>query len=158
MHCPYCGFDDSHVVDSRPSADGDAIRRRRECAQCHQRFTSYERVEAQPLLVIKKDGSRERFDTSKIRNGIITACHKRPISAEKIEEIVTSIEQRAANSLQGEITTQQIGEMVMEALRQCDEVAYVRFASVYRSFTDIPTFMEELQTMLNERIQEKSST
>lgn len=150
MKCQFCNCADSRVVDSRPTDDGNSIRRRRECINCGRRFTTYEKVEVQQLLVIKKDNSRELFDAKKVRSGIIAACHKRPVSAAEIENIVTSIEQLAYNSLQEEITTRQIGEMVMEALRKLDEVAYIRFASVYRSFTDIPTFMQELKSLIGD--------
>ena len=150
MKCQFCNCADSRVVDSRPTDDGNSIRRRRECISCGRRFTTYEKIEVQQLLVIKKDNSRELFDPQKLRNGIIAACHKRPVSAADIEKVVTSVEQMAYNSLQEEITTKQIGEMVMQSLRQLDEVAYVRFASVYRQFTDIPTFMRELSHMLDE--------
>lgn len=150
MKCQYCNCADSRVVDSRPTDDGNSIRRRRECIECGRRFTTYEKVEQQQLLVIKKDQSRELFDAQKIRMGIIAACHKRPVSASEIEKIVTSVEQFAYNSLQEEITTRRIGEMVIEALRKLDDVAYIRFASVYRQFTDLPTFMQEMNRVLNE--------
>lgn len=153
MKCQFCNCADSRVVDSRPTDDGNSIRRRRECINCGRRFTTYEKVEVQQLLVIKKDNSRELFDAQKLRNGIIAACHKRPVSAAEIEKIVNSVEQLAYNNLQSEITTRQIGEMVMEALSRLDEVAYIRFASVYRSFTDIPTFMRELKSIVQEREQ-----
>ena len=151
MKCQYCSCEDSRVVDSRPTDDGNSIRRRRECINCGRRFTTYEKVEVQQLLVIKKDNSRELFDAQKLRSGIIAACHKRPVSAADIEKIVNSIEQMAYNDLQEEITTRQIGEYVMDALRKLDEVAYIRFASVYRSFTDIPSFMEELKNLVVDR-------
>ena len=138
------------MIDSRPTDDGNSIRRRRECINCGKRFTTYEKIEVQQLLVIKKDNSRELFDARKVRSGIIAACPKRPVRAAEIEQIVTSVEQMAYNSLQEEITTRRIGEMVMEELRQLDEVAYIRFASVYRSFTDIPTFMQELKNLVAE--------
>jgi transcriptional repressor NrdR len=144
-----CGFEDCKVLDSRPVKEGNSIRRKRECIQCGKRFTTYETIEQPTLLVIKKDQSRELFDENKIRNGIIAACHKRPVSAADIEKIVNSIEQLAYNNLQEEITTRQIGEMGMEELRKLDEVAYIRFASVYRSFTDIPTFMNELKALVD---------
>lgn len=150
MKCQFCNCPDSRVVDSRPADEGTSIRRRRECINCGRRFTTYEKVEMPQLLVIKKDNTRELFDAQKIRSGIINACHKRPVTASEIERIVASVEQMAYNSLQEEITTKQIGEMVMASLRQLDEVAYVRFASVYRQFTDIPTFMRELTHMLDE--------
>ena len=151
MKCQFCNCADSRVVDSRPTDDGNSIRRRRECINCGRRFTTYEKVEVQQLLVIKKDNSRELFDPQKVRSGIIAACHKRPVSAAAIEKIVNSIEQLAYNNLQEEITTRQIGEMVMEELRKLDEVAYIRFASVYRQFTDIPSFMNELNRLLKEQ-------
>ena len=150
MKCQFCNCPDSRVVDSRPTEEGASIRRRRECINCGRRFTTYEKVEMPQLLVIKKDNTRELFDSQKIRNGILQDCHKRPVTAGDIERIVTSVEQMAYNSLQEEITTKQIGEMVMTALRKLDEVAYVRFASVYRQFTDIPTFMREINRMLDE--------
>jgi len=154
MKCQFCNCADSRVVDSRPTDDGNSIRRRRECINCGRRFTTYEKIEVQQLLVIKKDNSRELFDAKKVRSGIIAACHKRPVSAAEIEKIVSSIEQVAYNSLQEEITTRKIGEMVMEELRKLDEVAYIRFASVYRSFTDIPTFMQELKNLVNDERRE----
>ncbi|MHC1786297.1 MAG: transcriptional regulator NrdR [Christensenellales bacterium] len=150
MKCQFCNSEDSRVVDSRPTDDGASIRRRRECISCGRRFTTYEKVETIQLLVIKKDHTRELFDPNKIRSGIIHACHKRPVAARDIDQVVQSIEQFAYNSMQQEITTQQIGEMVMEALRRLDEVAYVRFASVYRQFTDIPTFMDELKRLMKD--------
>ena len=155
MKCQFCNCPDSRVIDSRPTEEGTSIRRRRECVNCGRRFTTYEKVEMPQLLVIKKDNTRELFDPQKIRNGIIQACHKRPVSAADIERIVNSVEQMAYNSLQEEITTRQIGEMVMASLRQLDEVAYVRFAPVYRQFTDIPTFMRELRHMLDENDRDK---
>ena len=150
MKCQFCNSEDSRVVDSRPTEDGTSIRRRRECISCGRRFTTYEKVETIQLLVIKKDHTRELFDSAKIRSGIIHTCHKRPVAAKDIDKIVSSVEQFAYNSMQQEITTRQIGEMVMEALRKLDEVAYIRFASVYRQFTDIPTFMHELKRLMNE--------
>ncbi len=150
MRCQYCGSPDSRVVDSRPADDGNSIRRRRVCTNCGRRFTTYEKVETKQILVIKKDSSRELFDPQKVRSGIIAACHKRPVTAAQIEKVVSAIEQVAANSLQEEITTRQIGEMVMEELRKLDEVAYIRFASVSRQFTDIPSFMNELNRLLKE--------
>jgi transcriptional repressor NrdR len=152
MKCQFCSCADSRVVDSRPTEEGSSIRRRRECIACGRRFTTYEKIEMPQLLVIKKDNTRELFDAQKIRNGIIHACHKRPVAAGDIERIVISVEQFAYNSLQEEITTRQIGEMVMESLRKLDEVAYIRFASVYRQFTDIPTFMHEMTRMLDENV------
>ena len=151
MRCQFCGSPDSRVVDSRPADDGNTIRRRRVCSNCGRRFTTYEKVETPQILVIKKDSSRELFDAQKVRNGIIAACHKRPVTAAQIEKVVNSVEQLAANSMQEEITTRQIGEMVMEELRKLDEVAYIRFASVYRQFTDIPSFMNELNRLLGDK-------
>ncbi|MBR6524746.1 MAG: transcriptional repressor NrdR [Clostridia bacterium] len=151
MKCQYCNCTESRVVDSRPTDDGNSIRRRRECANCGRRFTTYEKIEVQQLLVIKKDHSRELFDPQKLRSGIIAACHKRPVSAAEIENIVNTVEQMACNNLQEEITTRKIGETVMEELRKLDEVAYVRFASVYRQFTDIPSFMSELTRLVGDR-------
>ncbi len=150
MKCQFCNSEDSRVVDSRPTDDGTSIRRRRECIACGKRFTTYEKVETIQLLVIKKDQTRELFDPDKIRTGIIHACHKRPVAAQEINQIVSRIEQFALNSMQQEITTNQIGEMVMEALRELDQVAYIRFASVYRQFTDIPTFMSEISRLMKE--------
>ena len=159
MKCQFCNSEDSRVVDSRPTDDGTSIRRRRECIACGKRFTTYEKVETIQLLVIKKDQTRELFDPDKIRTGIIHACHKRPVAAQEINQIVSRIEQFALNSMQQEITTNQIGEMVMEALRKLDEVAYIRFASVYRHFTDLSGFAEELNRLLHhDRGQENMPT
>ena len=151
MKCQYCNCTESRVLDSRPADDGNSIRRRRVCANCGKRFTTYEKIEMQQILVIKKDQSRELFDSRKVRQGIIAACHKRPVSAADIEKLVTEVEQLAANSLQEEITTRRIGEMVMDGLRKLDEVAYIRFASVYRQFTDIPSFMNELKKLISDK-------
>ncbi len=151
MKCQYCNCTESRVLDSRPADDGNSIRRRRVCANCGKRFTTYEKIEMQQILVIKKDQSRELFDPRKVRQGIIAACHKRPVSAADIEKLVTEVEQLAANSLQEEITTRRIGEMVMDGLRKLDEVAYIRFASVYRQFTDIPSFMNELKKLISDK-------
>ena len=150
MKCQYCSCIESKVVDSRPADDNRTIRRRRVCLNCGRRFTTYEKIEVQQVLVIKRDQSRELFDPQKVRSGIIAACHKRPVTAAQIEKLVAEVEQFAANSLQPEITSTQIGEMVMEGLRTLDEVAYVRFASVYRQFTDIPSFMEELNRLVRD--------
>ncbi len=155
MKCQYCGCPDSKVIDSRPTEEGSSIRRRRECIQCARRFTTYEKIEMVPLLVVKKDKRREPFDSSKIRNGILHACEKRPISLSQIDAIVTRIEQNVYNFMDGEVTTWQIGEMVMEELKKLDEVAYVRFASVYRQFTDISNFMEELTKLIGENQHKK---
>ena len=151
MKCAYCGFTQSRVVDSRQSEDGTFIRRRRACEKCGRRFTTYETLEQQNLLVVKKDQSRELFSHEKLRNGIIAACHKRPVSAAQIESVVTKVEQQAYNSLQEEISTRCIGELVMEELKHLDDVAYIRFASVYRQFTDLPTFLTEMRKLMEER-------
>ncbi len=158
MKCQFCHCEDSKVVDSRPTDDGASIRRRRECINCGKRFTTYEKVETIQLLVIKKDQTREVFDSDKIRDGIIHACHKRPVTVKDIDALVAQIEQVCYNSLQREIPTHKIGEMVMEALRTLDEVAYVRFASVYRQFTDIPTFMHELSRLMKENRAKEQET
>ena len=151
MKCPYCGFIEDKVIDSRPTDEGSAIRRRRECSKCVKRFTTYEKVESLPLMVIKKDKSRQSFDREKLLNGIIRACEKRPVSINDLEKVVDDIESQAHNSLQREITTHEIGEMVMAKLKDLDEVAYVRFASVYRQFRDINTFMDELHKLLKDK-------
>ena len=148
MKCPACGFAESKVLDSRPTDEGEAIRRRRECLSCQKRFTTYERLEVMPIIVVKKDKSREAFDRSKILNGMIRACEKRPVSVAVIERAVSDIEATLNNSLQTEVSSTRIGELVMEALKGIDEVAYVRFASVYRQFKDINTFMDELKILL----------
>ena len=145
MKCPYCANPDTRVIDSRPSEDGSTIRRRRLCEQCQKRFTTYEKVETMPLVVIKKDQTRETFDREKLVERILRACHKRPVSVSDIEKLADEVETHALNSFDKEITSREIGEMVMEGLRKLDEVAYVRFASVYRQFTDIDTFRQELR-------------
>ena len=151
MKCPYCGDQDSKVIDSRHSEDGASIRRRRECLACQKRFTTYETVESLPIIVVKKDGSRQSFDRTKILNGMVRACEKRPVSMAEMEAAVTDIEQVMQNSLEREISSSEIGELVMDRLKGVDEVAYVRFASVYRQFKDINTFMTELNKLLAER-------
>ena len=151
MKCPACGCLKSQVVDSRPSADGGSIRRRRECLACQKRFTTYENIETLPLVVIKKDRSREMFDRNKLLKSIIRACDKRQVTIEQMENAVTEIEQALQNTLQNEVTSDRIGEMVMSKLKDLDEVAYIRFASVYRQFRDISAFMDELKKMLAER-------
>lgn len=151
MRCPYCDYYDSRVVDSRPTEEGQAIRRRRECASCLKRFTTYEKIEEIPLIVVKKDGNRQAYDRNKLLNGIIKSCEKRPVPIEKIEKIVDDIEKTLSNSLEKEVTSVEIGEMVMSELKDLDEVAYVRFASVYRQFKDVNSFMDELKSMLDER-------
>ena len=148
MKCPFCGHLESKVVDSRPAEEGASIRRRRECLACHKRFTTYETVESLPLMVIKKDGNRQTFDKTKLLNGMIRACEKRPVSYDKIAD---EIEQELQNSLERETNTERIGELVMERLKKVDEVAYVRFASVYRQFKDINTFMSELNKLLEDK-------
>ena len=150
MKCMYCGCVESKVIDSRSTDEGKAIRRRRECMQCGRRFTTYETIETTPVLVVKNGGNRQAFDPNKIKNGIIKACEKRPVSMTKIDKLVDDIKKEIYNSLEQEITSKRIGEMVMDGLKQIDEVAYVRYASVYRQFTDISSFMEELQTMMKE--------
>jgi len=150
MKCPYCSYYDSKVVDSRPTEEGQVIRRRRECIKCSRRFTTYEKIEKIPLIVVKKDGIRESYDRNKLLNGIIKACEKRPVSVSEIENLVDDIETNLSNSLEKEVTSVVIGEMVMNTLKDIDEVAYVRFASVYRQFKDLNTFMEELKKLLNE--------
>lgn len=151
MKCPYCGYQESKVVDSRHSEDGGSIRRRRECLACQKRFTTYETVESLPVFVVKKDNSREPFDRSKVLNGMLRACEKRPVSTAALEEAVKEIEQVVQNSLEREVSTDFIGELVMERLKALDEVAYVRFASVYRQFKDINSFMHELNKILEEK-------
>jgi len=148
MKCPYCGEIDSKVIDSRPADDGERIRRRRECLVCQKRFTTYEIVETVPLMVVKKDKSREAFNRQKLLNGMMRACEKRPVPLAELEKIAEEIEQDLQNSMEREISTEAIGEKVMERLRNVDQVAYVRFASVYRQFKDIDTFMTELNKLL----------
>ena len=151
MKCPFCSYRDSRVVDSRAVEDGSSIRRRRECLQCEQRFTTYETVESLPMVVIKKDGSRQSFDRSKVLRGIQRSCEKRPVPVADMERMAMEIEQELQNSLEREVSTEAIGEKVMEKLKKADEVAYVRFASVYRQFKDINTFMSELNKLLSEK-------
>lgn len=147
MKCPVCGYTESKVIDSRPSEEGSSIRRRRECLSCQNRFTTYEKIETLPLLVIKKDKTRELFDKNKLLSGIIKACHKRPVTMEQMEEVATEIEAELQNSLTREISSQRIGVLVMDKLKCLDPVAYVRFASVYREFKDLDTFMRELEQL-----------
>ncbi|MDE7300692.1 MAG: transcriptional regulator NrdR [Clostridia bacterium] len=148
MRCMFCGCEDSKVIDSRSADEGRTIRRRRECVKCGKRFTTYETIEDTPVLVVKTSGNRQAYDPQKIKSGIIKACEKRPVSMEKIDKLVDDITKRIYNSMEQEITSNKIGEMVMEGLKNLDEVAYVRYASVYRSFTDIDSFMAELQKMM----------
>lgn len=150
MRCPFCSYFDSKVMDSRPTDEGQAIRRRRECIKCGKRFTTYEKVEEIPIMVVKKDGNRQSFDRNKLLNGIIKSCEKRPVSMKEIEKLVDDIEKNISNSLEKEIKSEDIGEMVMNKLKDIDEVAYVRFASVYRQFKDLNSFMAELKKILDE--------
>ena len=149
MKCPYCSFEESKVIDSRPTDEGERIRRRRECLNCQKRFTTYEIIESLPIIVIKKDKSREVFNRDKLLNGLLRACEKRPVSLEKLENVIDEIESFLQNSLDREVYSDKIGELVMDKLKEVDEVAYVRFASVYRQFKDIGTFMNELNKLLN---------
>ncbi len=151
MKCPFCGYSESKVIDSRPADEGASIRRRRECLSCAKRFTTYETVESLPMVVVKKDGSRQSFDRRKVLGGMIRACEKRPVPLADLERIAEEIEQDLQNSMEREISTDVIGERVMERLRSVDQVAYVRFASVYRQFKDIDTFMAELNKLLSEK-------
>jgi len=151
MKCPFCGFLESKVIDSRPAEEGTTIRRRRECLACQKRFTTYEIIEHLPLVVVKRDGSRQSFDRVKLINGMVRACEKRPVSLPQLEKIADEIEQELQSALEREISTVEVGEMVMKHLKDIDEVAYVRFASVYRSFKDINTFMDELTKLLSDK-------
>ena len=151
MKCPYCGYKESKVIDSRPADEGSSIRRRRECLSCSKRFTTYETVESLPMVVVKKDGSRQSFDRRKVLGGMIRACEKRPVPLAELEKIAEEIEQDLQNSMEREVSTEDIGEKVMDRLRTVDQVAYVRFASVYRQFKDIDTFMTELNKLLAEK-------
>lgn len=148
MKCPFCGYQESKVIDSRPADEGSSIRRRRECLSCGKRFTTYETVESFPMVVVKKDGSRESFDRHKVLSGMMRACEKRPVPLAELERIAAEIEQDLQNSMEREVRSEVIGERVMERLRKVDQVAYVRFASVYRQFQDIDTFMAELNKLL----------
>ena len=151
MKCPYCGHPESKVIDSRPADENASIRRRRECLSCAKRFTTYETVESLPMVVIKKDGSRQSFDRQKMLRGMIRACEKRPVTLAELERIADEIEQELQNSMEREIHTEAVGEKVMDRLRKVDQVAYVRFASVYRQFKDLDTFMAELNKLLAEK-------
>ena len=157
MRCVFCGHDDSKVLDSRPVEEGRSIRRRRECLECGKRFTTYERVEELPLVVVKSDNRRELFDAGKILNGMVKACDKRPIPLSVLESIVNDIERELSNSLEREVTSKHIGELVMERLRSIDEVAYVRFASVYRNFEDVSTFIDEIRKLQSELRESKNN-
>lgn len=149
MKCPFCGFEESKVIDSRPTDEGQRIRRRRECLQCGKRFTTYEVIESLPIIVIKKDKSRETFNRNKLMTGLLRACEKRPVSIDTLDNMIDEIETIIQNSLDREVSSEKIGELVMEKLKKIDEVAYVRFASVYRQFKDINTFMNELNKLLS---------
>ena len=151
MKCPFCGYSESKVIDSRPADEGASIRRRRECLSCSKRFTTYETVESLPMVVVKKDGSRQSFDRRKVLGGMIRACEKRPVPLAELEKISEEIEQDLQNSMEREVSTEIIGEKVMDRLRSVDQVAYVRFAAVYRQFKDIDTFMAELNKLLSEK-------
>jgi transcriptional repressor NrdR len=149
MNCPFCNTPDTKVIDSRPTEEGHAIRRRRECEACNKRFTTYEKVEEVLFMVVKRDGSREQFDRNKILNGIIRACQKRPITLEQMEDIVNDIEKQINNSMEKEVSSEFIGNAVMDHLKNLDQVAYVRFASVYREFTDVATFVSEIEKLIS---------
>ncbi len=151
MRCPFCGFEESKVIDSRPTDEGEKIRRRRECLQCQKRFTTYEIIETLPIVVVKKDKSRQVFDRTKLIGGMLRACEKRPVPLEVIEEAVDDIETALQNSIDREVTSIKIGELAMDKLKNIDEVAYVRFASVYRQFRDINSFMDELARLLGNK-------
>lgn len=149
MKCPFCGYEESKVIDSRPTDEGQRIRRRRECLECNKRFTTYEIIESLPIIVIKKDKSRETFNREKLMTGLLRACEKRPVSIDTLDNMIDEIEVIIQNSLDREVSSERIGELVMEKLKKIDEVAYVRFASVYRQFKDINTFMNELNKLLS---------
>ena len=151
MKCPFCSFEESKVIDSRPTDEGERIRRRRECLECGKRFTTYEIIETVPLIVVKKDKSREQFDRNKLMAGMLRACEKRPVSLQTIEDAISDIESTLQNSLDREVTSDKIGELCMQKLKSIDEVAYVRFASVYRQFRDVSTFVEEVSKLLQEK-------
>ena len=148
MKCPFCGYEESKVIDSRPTDEGQRIRRRRECLKCGRRFTTYEVVESLPIIVIKKDKSREAFNRDKLMTGLLRACEKRPVSIDTLDKMIDEIESVLQNSLDREVSSEKIGQLVMEKLKKIDEVAYVRFASVYRQFKDINTFMREFNKLL----------
>lgn len=151
MKCPYCGYSESKVIDSRPADEGSSIRRRRECLSCKKRFTTYEFIDEIQLMVIKKDGSEQVFDRSKILAGLVKSCYKRPVTADQLDALITDVETELVNSLRSRVTTEEIGVMVMDRLQKLDEVSYVRFASVYRQFKDVRTFMKELQKLEERR-------
>lgn len=151
MKCMYCGCEDSKVIDSRSTDDERSIRRRRECVQCGKRFTTFETIEISPFLIVKRDGTRQLYDRSKLKNGILRSCEKRPISMAQIDKIVDNIEKTLYNSLEEEVTSQKIGDLVMDELKQLDEVAYIRFAAVYRQFKDSATFFEEMKKLFESK-------
>jgi transcriptional repressor NrdR len=151
VRCPFCSHHESKVVDSRPTDEGQAVRRRRDCMACAKRFTTYEKIDEIPLIVVKKNGNREPYDKNKILNGVIKSCEKRPVSLQDIEKLVDGIEKQLYNTMEREITTEFIGNLVIDKIKELDEVAYVRFASVYREFKDINTFMDEVKKILNEK-------
>lgn len=151
MKCPYCEYAESKVIDSRPTDEGNSIRRRRECLKCEKRFTTYEQIESIPVIIIKKDGKRQTYDRQKLFNGIVRACEKTDVTFAQMEEIVSSVESKLFNSMDREIPSTKLGEFVMDKLKELDPVAYVRFASVYREFRDVETFMKELETLLLHR-------
>ena len=153
MRCQYCGYPDSRVIDSRPTEEGTSIRRRRECMRCGRRFTTYEKIETSPVMVVKKDMRREAFSAEKIKRGLVHACQKRPVSMKDIDAIVEKVEKAVYSSGEDEFSSRRIDELVMEELKRLDEVAYVRFASVYRQFTDVSSFMDELTKLVNENKQ-----
>jgi transcriptional repressor NrdR len=151
MNCPFCGFKEDRVIDSRESKEGDVIRRRRECLQCLRRFTTYERIDEVPQMVVKKDGRREKFDRQKVLSGLLKACEKRPISMTKLAELVDEVEGRLAEKVEREITTTEVGELLMQELILLDKIAYVRFASVYRDFQDVEAFLSELKDLMRQK-------
>ena len=151
MKCPFCGYGDSKVLDTRPTDEGNTIRRRRECLNCQKRFTTYEKIEQSPIMVVKKDGNRQAFDREKIIRGMIKSCEKRPVSAADIEDAVNNIEKKIENSMKKEISSLEVGEMVMDELKDLDEVSYVRFASVYREFKDLQSFVDELENFVKKK-------
>ena len=151
MKCPYCGYEDDKVIDSRPTDEGERIRRRRECTKCQKRFTTYEVIESLPIIVVKKDKSREQFDRNKLFNSMLRACEKRTVSLDALDQAVDAIENALQNTLDREVSSMQVGELAMEQLKKLDQVAYVRFASVYRQFRDINTFMDELNKLLSDK-------
>ena len=153
MKCPYCGHMEDKVIDSRPTEEGSAIRRRRECIKCNSRFTTYEKIEDTPLMVVKKDGTRQIYDRNKVVNCVMKACGKRPVSLQQAENLALDVEQQLMNTVKREVQSSEIGEMIMKRLKELDEVAYVRFASVYRSFTDISSFLNELESMVKNKKQ-----